>query len=125
MKLTLAEARQVALVAKKLGVELPEIGRENFFGEGDVYLIALDVIRHHPGCDTTFLREQVKRRLALSEADEEPLWGRSGTRIDQIIRNLICHRTLQRFGHASRNQEGGWRLTLKGHRVFQKLNWPK
>ncbi|WP_204114180.1 winged helix-turn-helix domain-containing protein [Shimia biformata] len=41
---------------------------------------------------TTEIRRAVKERVALSVEDLAPLQNRSDQKIDQVIRNLKCHR---------------------------------
>jgi hypothetical protein len=62
--------------------------------EKTVLPTVLDVLRQAPEgkLSTTELRELVKQRLPLSPWDLEPLRNRNDARIDQIIRNLKCHR---------------------------------
>jgi hypothetical protein len=62
--------------------------------ERTVLPAVLDVLRQSPALSlsTGELREKVKERLKLTSHDLEPLVNRGDTRIDQIIRNLKCHR---------------------------------
>ncbi len=122
-KIDLRTARYWALLAQSLGIEGPCINEsQNFFGEGDIYLLALRYIYRHPGCTTTDIRKYFKQILVLSNEDNMPLEGRSDSRIDQIIRNLVSHRTLERYGYAVR-QDGRWFITQKGKRVLSVLGW--
>lgn len=62
--------------------------------EKSVLPCVLEVLREAPEgrLSTTEVRESVKQRLRLSARDREPLVNRNDMRIDQIIRNLKCHR---------------------------------
>ena len=119
---SLEEARAVANWAAEMGIKGPRVGNQDFFGEGDIYLIALLIIYRDEGCDTAFLRESLKSKLVFSPSDRMPLENRPDYRIDQIIRNLVSHRTLERYGYAQRRQ-GRWFITEKGERVLALLGW--
>lgn len=51
-------------------------------------------------------REGTKRMLNLSPEDLGPLVNRSDTKIDQVMRNIKSHNTMQKTGWAEATQEG-------------------
>lgn len=48
---------------------------------------------------TSQIRELVRQSVILSESDNAPLKGRTDTRFDQIVRNLVSHKTLLNLGY--------------------------
>lgn len=67
---------------------------ETMITEEDVVLPTLQVLNETllGELTTAELRQELRKRLPLTERDLEPLRNRSDQRIDQIIRNLKCHK---------------------------------
>lgn len=62
---------------------------------------------------TTQLRSDIKNSIPLSASDLKPLKNRRDHKIDQIIRNVISHKTLTRKGFAEASDKG-LSITLEG-----------
>ena len=62
--------------------------------EADLVIPVLAVLNESESgvLTTTQIRQLVKDRIALSEDDLLPLRNRNDRRIDQVIRNIKCHR---------------------------------
>lgn len=86
---------------------------------------ALEVIEEYgqqnTGLPTDELNQRLRERLRPSDADLVILKDRNDDRLSQVIRNLVSHRTLERFGLATylpsddRSQSGSYVLTDLGH----------
>ena len=70
---------------------------------------------------TREVRELVKSRIALTVDDLKPLKSRSDTRIDQVIRNLKCHRNVPGNPFSEgliESRPRGMAITKKGKRYL-------
>jgi hypothetical protein len=64
-------------------------------------LPALFIISENPGISTSELIVELEHILNPSGEDAEILSGRSDTKFSQLVRNLVSHKTLERFGYAT------------------------
>ena len=73
---------------------------------------------------TTELRLEIKRRIQLDVSDHKPIRNRPDTRIDQIIRNVKCHRSSEKNPFAIGYLEEvprGFRITDKGREFLKGI----
>lgn len=59
--------------------------------ERDVLIPALKIIQKNPGCNMSFIIEQIAKEMVFAPEDLLPLANRSDLRYSQIIRNLSSH----------------------------------
>lgn len=61
----------------------------------------------NPNVSTSVLKKSIFDNIEddLTDIDLEPLKNRNDTKVDQVIRNLISNKTLQRVGLATYNSE--------------------
>lgn len=92
--------------------------------ETELILPALFLLeRSESGLSTTQLRLNLKDLLNLSDEDLAPLVNRGDTKFDQIVRNLVSHKTLSRQGLAKakkRNQTTEFTITSKGRKFLSR-----
>lgn len=90
--------------------------------EAEVVGPILSVLRRAPKgiLSTTEIRAEVKKLLPLTAYDLEPLRNRPDTRIDQVIRNVKCHKNVPGnpfFEGYFEEVPRGFKLTAKGRRI--------
>lgn len=82
--------------------------------ENDIIPTAIEILRNAGGvCTTGELVNTVKEILPLDAEDLEILPSGMFPRIDQIVRNLKCNKTLEKLGIAE-YFDGGFMLTEEG-----------
>ena len=60
--------------------------------EKEILAESLKILKEHKTITVSQLRTELKKRMALSQNDMEVLKGRTDTRFDQKVRNLVSHR---------------------------------
>lgn len=70
-------------------------------GENDIIPTVMGLLRKYGSLRTKFLVREVPKLLPLTPEDRAPLKNRSDTKITQVIRNLVSHRTLVKRGLAT------------------------
>lgn len=82
-------------------------------------LFELFLAKSTEGLEMSDLKKKVLDRLTLTQADQEILASRSDRKIDQVIRNLVSNKTLERLGVAEKI-DNKWKITNDGQIVLGK-----
>lgn len=90
--------------------------REEDLIEPSLLILAKAERGNHGPITTAQLKAALKATLPLSDEDQAPLKNRSDTKIDQIIRNLVSHRTLTRK-ELVHQEDGKFSITEAGKAV--------
>ncbi len=82
------------------------LGEEQIVIPALLLLAKLNADRDNNPVSTTDLRQALKSSIVVSPEDVAPLKNRKDTKVDQLVRNLISHGTLEKSGWVERSEKG-------------------
>lgn len=84
----------------------PRINEREILLPALLLLAKLNADRDGAPVPMTELRQALKASVVVAPADAAPLKGRKDTKVDQVIRNLVSHGTLEKEGWVERSDKG-------------------